>query len=65
MPWNEYFFYRGKLDVGLVYDKGNNVKDSIEGFVNSNYDCDLDKRRPLADYVFTLSKYAISWKVIF
>lgn len=56
MPWNEYFFFffylKGNLDVGLVYDMGNNARGSIEGFVNSNCDCDLDKRRSLAGYVF-------------
>ena len=55
-----FFYLKGNLDVGLVYDMGNNARGSIEGFVHSNCDCDLDKRRSLAGYVFTLLKYAIS-----
>ena len=50
------FYLRGNVDVGLVYDmydRGNNVRGSIEGFVNLNCDCDLDRRRSLAGYVFT------------
>jgi hypothetical protein len=48
-----FFYLRSNLDVGLVYDRGNNARGSIEGFVNLNCDCDLDRRRSLAGYVFT------------
>ena len=40
----------GKTDEGLV------------GYVDSDFATDLDKRRSLTGYVFTVSGCAISWK---
>ena len=47
--------------MGLIFDKAK-MEDSIIGFVDSDYAGDLDKRRSLTGYLFTLSGSAISWK---
>ena len=49
-------------DVGLVYDKSSNTGDSVTGYVDSDYAGDINKRRSLTGYIFTLSGSAISWK---
>ena len=36
--------------------------DYIAGFIDSNYASDLDKRRFISSYVFTLASRPISWR---
>lgn len=55
-------YLRGTADVGLVYDRSSKTCSSVFGYVDSDYAGDLDKRRSLTGYVFTLSGCAISWK---
>ena len=55
-------YLRGTIDVGLVYDRRHNTSDGVVGYVDSDYAGDLDKRRSLTRYIFTLSGSAISWK---
>jgi hypothetical protein len=43
---------------------GNITRSSTEGFVDLDYTSNLDRRRSLIVYVFTLSGYIISWKAI-
>lgn len=57
-------YLKGTTDVGLVYDRGSNTSGSVVGYVDSYYAGDLDRRRSLTGYVFTLSGCAISWKAI-
>jgi hypothetical protein len=45
------------------YDRGSGIGSSVIGNVDSDYAGDLDKRRFLTGCVFTLSGFAISWKV--
>jgi hypothetical protein len=55
-----------KKILGLVstpYDRGSGIGSSVIGNVYSDYTDDLDKRRFLTSCVFTLSRFAISWKV--
>src|SRR4051812_16458503 len=47
--------------MGLIFDKAK-METSIIGFVDSDYAGDLDKRRSLTGYLFTLSGSAISRK---
>jgi hypothetical protein len=37
-------------------------RDGLVGYVDSDYAGDLDKRRSLAGYVFTIGGCAVSWK---
>ena len=48
--------------VGLVYDKSIDISGEIVGYVDSDYVGDLDIRRSLTRYVFTLCGNVISWK---
>jgi hypothetical protein len=52
-------FLRGTADFYLKFgrtDKG------LIGYVNSDYAVDLDRRRSLTGYVFTVGSCAVSWK---
>ncbi|KAF2292862.1 hypothetical protein GH714_029441 [Hevea brasiliensis] len=51
----------GTTDVGLIFDRAK-MSDSIVGYVDSDFTGELDKRRSLTGYLFTLSGSAISWK---
>ena len=44
----------GAINIGLIHDKGSSTKGRVKSFVNSNYAFDLDIRRSLKGYVFTL-----------
>jgi hypothetical protein len=54
----------GTTNVGLVYDRGSRISSNVIGYVDSDCAGDLDKRRSLTGFVFTLSGCAISWKAI-
>jgi len=53
------------MNIGLVYDKGSNIRGSVKGYVDSNYANDLNRKKLLTGYIFTSSRGAISWNVIF
>jgi hypothetical protein len=53
MKWILCFLW-GAINIGLIYDKGSNTKGRVKSFVDSNYAFDLDIRRSLKGYVFTL-----------
>ena len=55
-------YLRGTTDVGLVFDRNCGTGTSVIGFVDSDYAGDLDKRKFLTGYVFTLSSSAINWR---
>ena len=50
------------IDTGLVFDKNLTTSTDVVGFVDSDYGGDLDRRRSLSSYIFTLCSGAISWK---
>ncbi|KAF2321135.1 hypothetical protein GH714_034372 [Hevea brasiliensis] len=52
---------KGTTDVGLTFDRAK-MSDSIVSYVDSDFTGDLDKRKSLIGYLFTLSGSAISWK---
>jgi hypothetical protein len=53
-------YLQGTTNVDLVYDRGSDINSSVIEYVDLDYAGDLDKRRFLASYVFTLSGCAIS-----
>ena len=53
-------YLKGTSKLGLIFTAQSNYK--VTGFCDSDYACDLDRRRSLTGYVFTLSEYAVSWK---
>jgi hypothetical protein len=59
-------YLKGNSQFGLLFDK-NSVKDIgvmgfVEGFVDSDFAGDLDKRRSISGYVFSLCGSAVSWR---
>ncbi|GJY97734.1 hypothetical protein Tco_0514644, partial [Tanacetum coccineum] len=53
-------YLRGTSNVCLEFQK---AKYGLVGYVDSDYARDLDKRRSLTGYVFTVGGCAVSWKV--
>ncbi|XP_042035223.1 secreted RxLR effector protein 161-like [Salvia splendens] len=53
-------YLRGTYDVGLVY--GGDTHCSVTGYSDSDYAGDVDGRRSMTDYVFTLGGSVVSWK---
>ncbi|KAL5564826.1 hypothetical protein UlMin_027990 [Ulmus minor] len=54
-------YIKGTTKVGLVYEKANGDV-WLDGFVDSDYGGDTDKRRSMTYYVFCLSGCCVSWK---
>ncbi|KAL5553706.1 hypothetical protein UlMin_041107 [Ulmus minor] len=54
-------YLKGSSDVGLIYEKrGNSIW--LEGYSDSDYGADGDKRRSITSYFFNLNGCCISWK---
>ncbi|GKC37955.1 transposable element [Tanacetum coccineum] len=53
-------YIHNTVDVGLVFEHGSSQW--VEGHCDSDYVGDLDKRRSMKGYVFTLAKAPVSWK---
>ena len=56
-------YLKGYTNIGLCFDRGTNSDCKIAGYSDSDFASDLDRRRSLTGYAFTLSGSAISWKV--
>ena len=52
-------YLRGTFNACLQFGKS---RDGLIGYVDSDYAGDLDKRRSLTGYVFTIGGCAVSWK---
>lgn len=50
------------LSTYLIFDREDKFQVEFEGFVDSDFVGDLDERRSLVGYVFTLFGNTISWK---
>ena len=48
------------MDIGLTCDQSSDTCSSVVDYVDSDYIGDLDKRKSLTGYVFTLSDCAIN-----
>lgn len=44
-------YLRGTIDIVLVYEKTSSIRSCVEGFVNSYYAIDLNKRKSFTGYV--------------
>lgn len=55
-------YLKGTSHLGLVFDRSMATTDKVVGYVDSDYGGDLDRRRSLSGYIFTLCNGAISWK---
>jgi hypothetical protein len=55
-------YLKGTTDFGLLFDKNSVKTNDVIGFVDSDYAGDLDKRRSISGYIFSLCGSAVSWK---
>ena len=53
-------YLNGTTDYGLIYGAKRGTEVDVEGYVDADYAGDLDKRRSLTGYLFTLSSYTIN-----
>lgn len=53
-------YLRGTSDVGLIY--GSDTQCLVTGYSDSDYAGDVDSRRSMTGYVFTLGGSVVSWK---
>lgn len=64
--WNAvkwiFRYLKGTTNLGLVFDKNSTTSTNVVGFIDSDYGGDLDRRRSLSGYIFTLCSSVISWK---
>ena len=52
----------GTVDLGLKFERDDNVGSHLVGYVDSDFVGDLDKRRSTTSYMFTLTKAPVSWR---
>jgi len=52
-------YLRGTTNACLKFDR---TDKGLTGYVDSYFDADLDKRRSLTGYVFTIGGCAVSWR---
>jgi hypothetical protein len=55
-------YLKGTSSIGSVFDRRLTTADDVVGYVDSDYGGDLDRRRSLSGYIFTLCNSVISWK---
>lgn len=55
-------YLKGTVDKGLVFSSNTRNDSCIEGYCDSDFAADLDRRRSLTGYAFTLGGNLISWK---
>ena len=53
-------YLKGSKDVCLTFTKSENFE--VEGFCDSDYSTDLDKRRSIIGYVFKVGGNTVSWR---
>jgi len=55
-------YLKGSINFDLCFDKRTNSDCKIVGYSDSDFVGNLNRRRSLTGYVFTLSGCAINWK---
>ena len=50
------------VDIGLIFDREDNLGQCVVEYVDSNYVGDLDRHRSTIGYVFILAKASVSWR---
>ena len=55
-------YVKGSLNMGLVFCKDDNHSVQVNGYVDSDYAANLDTRRSLTGFVFTVLGGCVSWK---
>ncbi|PHT69837.1 hypothetical protein T459_24941 [Capsicum annuum] len=57
-----FLYLKCMVNLGLVFDRNKVTSNNVVRFVDSDYGGDLDRRRSLSGYIFTLCSGSISWK---
>lgn len=57
-------YLRGTTDLGLLFQKQEITSQPVLGYVDSDYAWNMDTRKSLTDFIFTIYGTAISWKSI-
>ncbi|XP_031248461.1 secreted RxLR effector protein 161-like [Pistacia vera] len=55
-------YLQGTKSAGIVFKKNHSCDDCVEGFCDADYAGDLDKRKSISWFVFTLWGNTVSWK---
>ena len=55
-------YLNGSLKGGSKYTRVAQEKDALEGYVDADYAGNVDTRKSLSDFMFTLYSTTISWK---
>ncbi|XP_073133492.1 secreted RxLR effector protein 161-like [Henckelia pumila] len=55
-------YLKGKTNLKFVYSANTWISCEVVGYCDSDYAADLDKRRSLSGYVFTVGENVVSWK---
>lgn len=55
-------YLKGTSSFGLRYGNSNSTNSELTGCVDANFIGNLDKRRSISGYIFTLYGNTISWK---
>lgn len=55
-------YMRGTANLELMFERTTQVRDPLQGYVDSDYAANLDSRKSLTGYVFTLYGTTISWR---
>lgn len=55
-------YLKGTKSIGLIFGKTRSENGKLEGFVDADFAGDVDKRRSLTGYLFTLYGNVVSWK---
>ena len=55
-------YLKGSKSIGLVYGRNSERINGLSGYVDADYAGDIDKKRSLTGYLFTLYGSVISWK---
>nr|KYP47130.1 Retrovirus-related Pol polyprotein from transposon TNT 1-94 [Cajanus cajan] len=55
-----FWYLRGTLDIGLIYGTCTNCH--LAGYSDADYAADLDGRKSITGYAFTLRNCLVSWK---
>ena len=53
-------YLKGSIDKGLVFSSNAENSSSIKGYCDSDFATNLDKRRSLSGYIFTIGENVIS-----
>ena len=56
-------YWNGSLEGGLKYTRSQPRRDALEGYVDADYAGNVDTRKSLSGFVFTLFGTAVTWKV--